>query len=75
MPGYCDSSPRRGVNRLMVGRGARRVPAGTEAEMAELFRAYGQPGGLEGLRAEADPGMVPTWADFAAHVAAASASI
>lgn len=60
---------------LMVGRGARRVPASTEAEMAELFCAYGQPGGLDGLRAEADPGMVPSWEDFAARVAAASARI
>ena len=60
---------------LMVGRGARRVPAGTEAEMAEMFRAYGQPGGLDGLMPEAGSGGVPSWEGFAASVAAASARI
>ncbi len=60
---------------LMVGRGARRVPAGSEAQMSDLFTTYGRAGGLDGLRGEVDPGMVPSWQDFAARVAGASARI
>ena len=60
---------------LMAGRGAKRVPAGSEAQMADLFTNYGKAGGLDGLRGEVDPAIVPSWQDFAARVAGASARI
>ena len=60
---------------LMVGRGARRVPAGSESQLADLVTTYGKAGGLDDLRGEVDPAMVPSWQDFAARVAGASARI
>ena len=54
---------------LMVGRGARQIDAGDQVAMAAAFRAYGEPGALRDLAAEADPEGVPRWADFARAVA------
>ena len=54
---------------LMTGRGARRVPALTEDDLAAMFAAYGADGGLDEVRAELQAIDVPTWADFAAAVA------
>ena len=60
---------------LMVGRGARRVPAGSETQITDLFTTYGKAGGLDDLRGEVDPAAVPSWLDFAARVTGASARI
>ena len=54
---------------LMVGRGARRVPAMAPDELVRLFDEYSRPEALDGLRAELAPGDVPTWAGFAGGVA------
>lgn len=56
---------------LMVGRGARQVPAMTHEDLVTLFRSYADPAALGGLEAELDPAAVPTWRDFAAGVAEA----
>lgn len=56
---------------LMVGGGARRVPAMAPDELVRLFDEYSGPDALGGLRAELAPEAVPTWAGFAAGVAAA----
>ena len=53
---------------LMVGRGARQVPAMTHADLVALFRAYADPAALATLVVELDPAAVPTWRDFAAGV-------
>ena len=54
---------------LMAGRGARRVPAMSHAELVAAFVGYADETALTGLRAELDPESVPTWAGFAAAVA------
>jgi glycosyltransferase involved in cell wall biosynthesis len=56
---------------LMVGRGARRVPAMNDADLVTMFTEYGREGALTELRSEVDPDAVPTWADFATGVAQA----
>ena len=57
---------------LMEGRGARRMPALTEADLSSMFMECAS-GGLEAARRELHPGAVPTWAAFATAVAERSA--
>ncbi|MBI1351805.1 MAG: glycosyltransferase [Actinomycetales bacterium] len=59
---------------LMEGHGARRIRALEHGDLVAEFSAWSQPGLLEGLRDELDPGRVPTWAAFAAGVAEAVAT-
>ena len=54
---------------LMTGKGARRVPTGDDTKMAAMFSEYGRPGGLDSLRAELDASAIPSWREFAEHVA------
>ena len=59
---------------LMVGRGARRVPAMTHDDLVRLFVDFAAPGALDGLRQELGESGVPQWSDFAAAVADACSS-
>ena len=54
---------------LMVGRGARRVPAMAHDQLVRLFVDHARAGALEEVRSEAAQGVVPTWAEFADAVA------
>ena len=54
---------------LMVGHGARRVPAMEHADLVRLFATSAAPGALVELESEVAPDVVPTWADFAQGVA------
>jgi glycosyltransferase involved in cell wall biosynthesis len=56
---------------LLVGHGARRIDAMSHAGLVNSFMAYGDASSLAGLEREVDPDAVPTWASFAAGVAAA----
>lgn len=56
---------------IMAGKGARRVPAMTHADLVRLFAGYAEPGAAAGVAAEVEPGAVPTWARFARDVALA----
>ena len=57
---------------LMEGRGARRMPALSEADLSSMFLECAS-GGLDAVRRELDPDAVPTWAAFASAVAERSA--
>jgi glycosyltransferase involved in cell wall biosynthesis len=54
---------------LMVGRGARRVPGMTHEDLVRLFADHADAQSLAALRAQVEPGAVPTWAAFAHSVA------
>ena len=56
---------------LMVGRGARRVPAMTQEDLVRLFSQHGDEASLAAVRAELDPSGVPTWSAFTQAVATA----
>lgn len=56
---------------LMVGRGARRVPAMAHDDLVQAFADYTVPGALDALRIEARDSDVPTWVEFAHGVARA----
>lgn len=56
---------------LMAGHGACAVRADHQADLVDMFRAYSEPGSVDGLREELDPEAVPTWRAFAAGVAGA----
>ncbi len=53
---------------LMEGRGARRTAALGHEDLVDMFHTYSEPGALDALRTQLDPGSVPTWADFARGV-------
>lgn len=57
---------------LMVGAGARQVPADSVEALAGLFRAYSASAELASVAAAVDPAAVPTWRAFAAQVASAA---
>lgn len=54
---------------LMSAKGAKRVPALTEDDLALMFATYAVREGLNEIRAGLDPATVPRWSDFAAAVA------
>ena len=60
---------------LMVGRGARRVPAMEHADVVRMFVEYAAPGARSALAAEADPAGVPTWRAFAECVAGSTSVV
>ena len=54
---------------LMSGKGAARVAAMSEHDLATMFATYGSREGLDGIRQDLNAVAVPTWHDFAAAVA------
>jgi len=49
---------------LMVGRGARRVPAMSHEGLVRVFAEYSGDRALDSLRQEARAAAVPTWSEF-----------
>ena len=60
---------------LMVGSGARRVPAMTHDDLVRLFADHAVAGALDDLRTEAAAANVPTWAEFTESVADACTAL
>jgi glycosyltransferase involved in cell wall biosynthesis len=56
---------------LMQGRGAHRIDGMSSTGLADAFRVWAAPEAIDDLRGEIEPTTVPTWAEFARHVAEA----